>query len=149
NLSFGIHIRGPLDGDVLRQALQALTTRHETLRTTFTTQGGLPVQAIAAAAPAVELPPFDLSDRRAGERDAEVTALAQEQARLAFDLGKGPLWRVALLRLAADEHLLLVTMCHIIGDEWSMTVVAEDLARLYAAALGRGLAQPPALPVQY
>lgn len=148
NIPYGVRIKGPLNIDAFRQALEALATRHEALRTTFAEEGGPLVQVIALPGP-VELPVTDLTELNPAQREAEVERLAAVEGRQRFDLAKGPLWVVKLLRLAPDEHVLLLTLHHIVSDGWSMWVFFRDLGLLYdALAAGRTPALP-ALPVQY
>src|SRR5262249_49309074 len=135
NLCEFVHLRGALDVQSFRRALELLVARHEALRTTFAEDAGAPVQIVHPAGP-VELPILDLTGQppsltpdpspKGGEGSgvrgaaAEAQRLALEASRQLFDLTKGPLWRVQLLRLAPDEHLLLLTLHHIIADGWSM-----------------------------
>jgi NRPS condensation-like uncharacterized protein len=110
--------------------------------------GGEPVQIIHAAE-AVKLPITDLSDLREDEQEAEVQRLRSEEAQRPFDLAAGPLLRLRLLRLAAEQHVLLFTMHHIISDGWSMNVLIGEVSRLYNSFL-RGEPSPlRELPIQY
>ncbi|MET0396369.1 MAG: amino acid adenylation domain-containing protein, partial [Longimicrobiaceae bacterium] len=148
NMAGALRLRGPLDPAALRAGLDALVARHETLRTTFSEQGGVPVQVIHAPAP-VPLPTLDLGalSGDAAERTAE--RLAGAEAVRPFDLARGPLLRSTLLRLAADDHVLCFTMHHVVSDGWSMQVLEREVSALYAA-LSRGEdAHLPGLPVQY
>ena len=100
---------------------------------------------------APELPLVDLTGipRAGGGREAEAERLLAAEARRPFDLAAGPLLRLTLLRLAADEHLALVTLHHIVADGWSLGVLTAELTALYAA-FARGEASPlPELPIQY
>src|SRR5205085_2429984 len=117
----------------------------ETLRTTFVAEDGRPVQLVGEASP-VALPLTDISGPSA---EAEVARLAQEEARRPFDLSKGPLLRASLLRLADEEHVLLLTMHHIISDGWSLGVFVREVAALYGAFLSGRESPLEELPVQY
>ncbi|HEX8556611.1 MAG TPA: aminotransferase class III-fold pyridoxal phosphate-dependent enzyme [Pyrinomonadaceae bacterium] len=142
NQSFALHLRGPLDAAALTDSLRRVVARHEALRATFSPDGDY--QEIA---PAVELdiPAFDLADLRDGRREARLAALLEEVGRESFDLARGPLLRARLLRLAADHHLLAVTMHHIVSDGWSMGIILRELEEFYAAAReGRAPSLPPA-----
>jgi len=148
NMPHPLRIRGPLDADALARALDALRARHETLRTTFLEREGGPVQVIHPPE-ARPLPVADLSLLSTAEREAEARRRIDDDANTGFDLVNGPLVRAELLRLGADEHVLLLCMHHIVSDGWSMGVFAGELGALYAA-LGEGR-EPhlPPLPVQY
>ncbi|HEV2146473.1 MAG TPA: amino acid adenylation domain-containing protein, partial [Longimicrobiaceae bacterium] len=143
-----LRLRGELDRAALRQALDRIVARHEALRTTFSLAGGEPVQRIAP----VEESRFSLVEHDLrGEADAEeeLRCLLVEEWSAPFDLERGPLIRGRLVRLGEDEHVLQVTMHHVVSDGWSMGVFTRELSALYAA-FGRGEADPlPELPVQY
>ncbi|HEX7241915.1 MAG TPA: amino acid adenylation domain-containing protein, partial [Longimicrobiaceae bacterium] len=120
--------------------------RHETLRTTYSQAGGEPVQVVHAPAP-VALPVVDL--RGARDPEGEAARLAAEEASRPFDLARGPLLRSTLLRLGGDDHVLLLTLHHVVSDGWSMRVLVREVSALYAA-FTRGEPSPlPELPVQY
>jgi amino acid adenylation domain-containing protein len=146
NIPYALRLRGALDVDALRWSLEALVERHEPLRTGFAEDGGEPVQVIrAGAAPALEV--RDLSGLPDAEREAR--RLAEEEALQPFDLARGPLLRTTLLRLGADDHVLLFTVHHIVSDGWSRDLLVRDMTALYAAR-GRGVdAGLPRMPVQY
>ena len=138
-----LDIRGPLDAAALERALGALVARHESLRTTFAERGGVPVQVIHPPAP-FSLPADDLSRLAPEERAAEARRRIDADANTGFDLEAGPLFRARLLRLAADEHVLLLCMHHIVSDGWSMGVLQRELGALYAAShAGRPDPLPP------
>ncbi|WP_143281756.1 non-ribosomal peptide synthetase, partial [Caballeronia cordobensis] len=142
NIPVAVRLSGSLDVSAFENALNALVARHESLRTSFTQHDGQAVQCIASEL-RITLPLVVLSD------DGQVRRLAQAEATRAFDLQHGPLLRAQLLRLAADEHVLLFTMHHIISDGWSTGVLVRELGACYTASL---LNEPPALPplaVQY
>ncbi|MBI5649978.1 MAG: amino acid adenylation domain-containing protein [Chloroflexi bacterium] len=146
NIPSAARLVGALDIGALARALNEIARRHEILRTTFTTIDGQPHQVIAPALK-IGLPMDDLRD--APDREAEALRRANIEARAPFDLTRGPLVRARLLRLADDEHIVLLTMHHIISDGWSMGVFIGEMAMLYAA-FARGQASPlPDLPIQY
>jgi len=126
-----------------------LVRRHEALRTRFVARGGEPLQVVAEAA-GVELPVTDLSGiADAEEREAAAVRHCTEEARRPFDLGRGPLLRASLLRLGAEEHILLLTTHHIVSDGWSAGVMVGEVGRLYEA-FSEGRESPLAeLAVQY
>src|SRR5206468_3537949 len=115
--------------------LRGIAARHESLRTSFPAVAGRPVQAVAPE-PALEL------ERTALDEAMALVRLAEE-VRRPFDLARGPLGRALLIRLAADDHLLALTLHHTVADGASMDVLFRELAALYA---GEAL---PELPVQY
>ncbi|MES1244342.1 MAG: amino acid adenylation domain-containing protein [Acidobacteriota bacterium] len=133
---------GDLLPEVLEAALAAVVARHEALRTRFEERDGGPVQVIDTPAP-WSLPRVDLSDLPAEARTAEARRLASEDAARPFDLSAGPVLRSTLLRLAPDEHALLLCVHHIAADAWSMGVMIDEISGLYRSA------SLPALPVQY
>jgi amino acid adenylation domain-containing protein len=141
-----LRLRGELDRGALRRALDAILARHEALRTTFVEVDGEPAQRIA------EESRFHLLEHDLGGRPdaaAELRRLVAGEAGARFDLERGPLIRGRLVRLAADDHVLLVTMHHIVSDGWSLGVLTRELGTLYDA-FRRGEADPlPPLPVQY
>ena len=102
-----------------------------------------------AAPAALPLPLIDLTGMPAAEREAELMRLAATEAGRPFDLARGPLIRAALLRLAADEHVLLLTLHQIVCDSWSIGVLLRELTALYAAFVDGRTAALPGLPIQY
>ena len=148
NIPTVVRLAGPLDVSALTRALEELVRRHETLRTTFATRDESPVQCIATSV-SVPLELTEVQHLPPPQREARVRELARDEALRPFDLVHGPLLRTTLLRLAPDEHVLLLVLHHIISDGWSMGVLVREVAQLYAAfASGRPPALPP-LPVQY
>ena len=143
-----VRLRGPLEVPALKESLNEVIRRHESLRTTFAVVGELPVQVIAPAA-AHDLPLTDLSALPAAAREAEARRLAGEEARRPFDLSAGPLLRTTLLRLSASEHVLSLTMHHIISDGWSDAILINEMAALYTALRGGGASPLAELPIQY
>ncbi|WP_342064775.1 amino acid adenylation domain-containing protein [Cupriavidus sp. OTU4895] len=130
-----LRLRGRLDLVALQASFDALVARHESLRTTFHESDGVAVQRIHAVLP-VTIPVVDVTE-------GSLTAHVDAEAQAPFDLEHGPLMRVRLLRLADDDHVLLVTMHHIVSDGWSMGVVIDEFAALYTAhTQGRPLALP-------
>ena len=148
NLGYAIRLSGPLDAGALRRTFAALVARHESLRTTFKVEDGEPRQVIALEA-GHDLTFTDLDHLEASRREEEVRRLCAVESLRPFDLSAGPLMRTTLLRLSADEHVLLFTMHHIISDAWSMGVLVREVGVLYGA-YARGLGSPLAeLPIQY
>jgi amino acid adenylation domain-containing protein len=148
NISGAVRLEGTLKVDLLERTFAEIVRRHEILRTTFTLLEEQPVQVISEPA-ADTLPLIDLSHLPASEHRAETARYANIEASRPFDLERGPLLRVELLRLSAEEHVLLVTMHHIISDGWSIGILIREVAALYAAYV-RGEESPlEELPIQY
>jgi len=143
-----LRLRGELDRGALVRALDAIVARHEALRTTFAEVNGVPEQRIAAAADsAFRLVEHDLGGR--ADAEAELGRVMAEEAGAPFDLRRGPLIRGRLVRMAGDDHVLLLTMHHIVSDGWSIGVLTHELGALYGAFRQGGPDPLPALPVQY
>ncbi|HYH81260.1 MAG TPA: amino acid adenylation domain-containing protein [Longimicrobium sp.] len=144
NHPLSLRLGGEMDAAALERALGEIVRRHESLRTTFAETGGVPVQVIAPfdgfSLPVEELPRAD---------DAGVRRIAAEAAARVFDLAAGPLFRARLLRLAARDHLLLLSMHHVFTDGWSIDVLFRELSALYAAYREGGASPLPELAVQY
>ncbi|WP_420125381.1 amino acid adenylation domain-containing protein, partial [Longimicrobium sp.] len=132
NMPEALRLSGPLDVSALERALGEIVRRHEALRTTFTESDGVPVQVIAPFT-AFTLPVEDLSALDAASREAGVARRAAEDAARAFDLAAGPLFRASLLRIAADDHVLLLCMHHVVSDAWSLGVLYRELTEIYTA----------------
>ncbi|HEV7395286.1 MAG TPA: amino acid adenylation domain-containing protein, partial [Pyrinomonadaceae bacterium] len=148
NLAAAVRLTGPLQRAALEHSYNEIIARHDSLRTVFSMKNGLLVQSIDPVRYA-ELPLRDLSGLTAGQQDAEVQRLFEADARVSFDLARGPLVRFSLLRLAEDKHTALLTMHHIISDGWSIGVFIRELAACYEAFVEeRGPSLPP-LPIQY
>ncbi|MCF5706401.1 amino acid adenylation domain-containing protein [Pseudomonas syringae] len=147
HMPLNLRLRGPLQVAALAHSFNQLVARHEALRTTFMTIEGEGRQRVAAPATGMPLPIIDL--RNDPDAEAGLLELMDEEGAKPFDLTLGPLMRVSLVRLADDDHVLLLTQHHIISDGWSMGVLTRDLAALYAAAVQDRIADLPPLPVQY
>src|SRR5262245_35438276 len=140
HITLGLQLKGQLDRAALRQALDRILARHESLRTTFGLVGGAMAQSIATIDESrLQLVEHDLHQRENG--DEELEELIEREARAAFDLEAGPLIRGRLIRVSEDEHTLVITMHHIVSDGWSMEVLLNELSVLYGAFL-RGEADP-------
>jgi amino acid adenylation domain-containing protein len=148
NIPEALRLSGRLDLNALERGFNEVVRRHEPLRTSFTDDGGRPVQIVNDHAP-LALEVTDLSGLPEAMREPEAVRLAVEEAHRTFDLARAPLTRAQLLRLGEQEHVLLITTHHIVSDGWSVGVFLRDLSALYAACL-RGEPSPLAeLPVQY
>ncbi|MGH7828769.1 MAG: amino acid adenylation domain-containing protein, partial [Candidatus Binatia bacterium] len=148
NVPIGLRLKGPLDVSPLERSLNEIVRRHEALRTTFPTVAGQPVQLISAS-PVLPLPIVDLTHLAASEREDEALRLANEEAQRPFDLARGPVLRTILFHLAAEDHILLLTLHHIVSDAWSTGVLYRELTVLYEAFSRGGSSPLPELPIQY
>jgi amino acid adenylation domain-containing protein len=148
NVPAGIRLRGALNRDALGRSLNEIVRRHESLRTSLPSVEGRPVQMIAPELP-VPLAVVDLRGLPSAERETAAQRLAREEAVRGFDLSTGPLIRANLAVLADDDHVLLVTMHHIISDGWSLGVMSNELTALYNAFSSGEPSPMPALAIQY
>jgi len=148
NIPTALRMRGELNIDALQRSLSEIVRRHESLRTTFDMVDGKPVQLVRPASP-IPLLLADLSDLALAERAVRAHALALDEAKTGFDLRTGPLIRTALVRLAPDEHLCMLTVHHIISDGWSMGVLVREVVSLYSAYVEGHPSPLPELPIQY
>jgi amino acid adenylation domain-containing protein/thioester reductase-like protein len=148
NLAGALRLRGRLEPAVLAAALREIERRHETLRTSFASPDGLPVQVVHPPQ-GIPLPQVDLSSLPAPARQAELSLLATAEARQPFDLARGPVARVRLLRLAEEEHVVLFTLHHIASDAWSQEILVREMGALYRAFLAGEGSPLPELPIQY
>jgi amino acid adenylation domain-containing protein len=148
NIPSAARLRGRLDAEALCEALREIVRRHESLRTRFTSADGRPVQVIE---PGVEfdVPVVDLTGMSEAEREERAKGLAREEARRPFDLTRAPLMRAALLRLSDEEHVLLLTLHHIVSDGWSTGVLVRELRALYEAFAAGQESPLEELPIQY
>lgn len=141
-------LTGQLDGVCLERAIQTIIERHEILRTTFKVVDGSPVQAIASSLP-FTLSVVDLQDLPAAERLSKADQTIVEIQNHPFDLTQAPLLRVVWIQLDHQDHRLLVTMHHIITDDWSMQVFLRELSVLYTAFLQGHPSPLHPLTIQY
>ncbi|MCG3209093.1 MAG: D-alanine--poly(phosphoribitol) ligase subunit 1 [Anaerolineae bacterium] len=148
NIASVWQLTGPLDVAALEQSLAQLGQRHEVLRTHVGLLNEQPVQVIAPSL-ALSLPVIDLSELPLAERAAETRRQIEAAKQRPFDLGQGPLLRVSLLRRAADDHLLLLVIHHLISDGWSLGLFAHELLTHYRDACAGQPASLPELPIQY
>jgi pristinamycin I synthase 3 and 4 len=148
NIPASLWVTGRLDVAALAAALSEVVRRHEALRTTFRTAGGLPVQVVHPAS-LQQLPLADLTALPAARREEETRRLAAQEAQRPFDLARGPLVRSGLVRLEEDRHALLLTMHHVVADGWSTGVLVRELVALYAAAAAGRPSPLSELEIQY
>ncbi|WP_212626926.1 non-ribosomal peptide synthetase [Pseudomonas sp. PP3] len=148
NLPGAVRLTGRLNLPALEQAFASLVARHETLRTVFAPQPDDTLLQVPATAPLV-IEHVDFSILPATEREQAVAQAAEQQSVLPFDLGTGPLLRVTLLKLIEQEHVLLLTLHHIVSDGWSMNVLIDEFIRCYDAFDAGTPPQLSPLPIQY
>ncbi len=148
NVPYAARLKGHLQPEVLERSLQEIVRRHETLRTSFQVVGDQPVQTIDSEV-TVPLVTRDLTPLPEASREEEARRLAREEAQRAFDLTVAPLMRATLLKLAEDDHVLLLNTHHIISDGWSLGVLLREMASLYEAFSANGPTTLPELGVQY
>jgi thioesterase domain-containing protein len=143
NVATAYRLRGPLDADALERAVRRIEARHEILRTTFPVSGGAPVQRIAPAGTLGAV--FARADIAAEDVDAAITQEISRQ----FDLAEGPLWRLAVLRIGPDDHVLTLTMHHIVTDGWSYELFGKELTAFFTTETQGANAAPEPLAIQY
>ena len=141
-----LRLRGVLDREALRRALDRVVARHEILRTGFVQVDGHAMQVVGAGGEF----PIEVDDLREREgKEAELERLLEEEGKKRFDLERGPLIRGRLVQMGEGEHVLMVTMHHIVSDGWSMGVLVDEVSRLYGAFVkGEGDPLEP-LAIQY
>ncbi|HYH80302.1 MAG TPA: amino acid adenylation domain-containing protein [Longimicrobium sp.] len=148
NMPSPLRIRGRLDVEALRRSFAEIVRRHEPLRTVFAQVDGAPVQRILPSVP-VPLPVTDVTHLPVGERERAARRLAAEEAAAPFDLAAGPVFRVSLVRLADDDHVMLWNVHHVVSDGWSYGVLRRELVALYDAFAAGRPSPLPELEVQY
>ncbi len=148
NIPLAIRVKGRFDIEIFKRVIDEIIARHEILRTTFWPENGEPLQIIAPELH-IDIPVVDLTHLHGNRQDDEIRRLATVEARTPFDLAKGPLFRVTILKAGPTDHVLLITMHHIISDGWSIGVLIREITALYAA-FSQGKPSPlPELPIQY
>ncbi len=148
NLPSAVRLSGELNKEALEQSFTEIIRRHESLRTTFATVDGQPVQVISEPRPVI-IPVEDLTELDEEDRQAQARSLVTQLARTPFDLSQGPLIRINLVRLAELDHVLMVVMHHIISDGWSIGVLIRELTALYEAYCAGEPSPLPELGLQY
>jgi amino acid adenylation domain-containing protein len=131
NVPMAIRVSGPVDVDALMASLRDIVRRHEILRTVFPVVDGTPMQVVTDASPEITIE--DLEPMAAHTRQARARAICRTESRRPFDLARGPLLRVLMLRLGEGDHIVLLNMHHIVCDQWSFGVLGRELIALYEA----------------
>ncbi|HLZ61772.1 MAG TPA: amino acid adenylation domain-containing protein [Ktedonosporobacter sp.] len=148
-ISVAIHLEGDLQIQVLERCFGEIIQRHEALRTAFVAPEGKPQQVITPAMP-LSLPLIDLEDLPIDLiESAVIRQIEGEEGRRPFDLSQSPLLRAKLVRVSQVKHILLLSMHHIVSDDWSMEVFFNELSFLYETFVKGGSSPLPALPIQY
>jgi amino acid adenylation domain-containing protein len=148
NLLSSLRLSGPLEVMAMEETLTEIVRRHEVLRTTFGMLNDEPVQVISPPQ-RLELSIFDLSNLSVQEQEAEIKSQVFAESQRPFDLSRGPLVRAVLLRLEAQEHVLLFTVHHVVSDGWSMGRLVDEVAVLYEAFRKHQPSPLPELSIQY
>jgi len=148
NSPAAVKLEGRLDFQALERSLNEIVRRHEALRTRIEVEAGEPVQVIAPWEPRA-LERVDLTRLTWEQRAAEVERLVREEGAAGFDLKRGPLIRLKVLELSQTEHVVLLTMHHIVSDAWSMGVLVREVCLLYPALLEGRVSPLPELEIQY
>jgi amino acid adenylation domain-containing protein len=148
NVQTGLQIAGPLNVEKLQRTIDIIVRRHEILRTSISSIDGSPAQVIGAAMP-MALPRSDFSHLSPEQCELATERAVSDEAVLRFDLSKGPLFRTRLLKLSDDNHILIITLHHIVCDGWSINLLLREITHIYL----RGRESLPAgvcdLPIQY
>ncbi len=140
--------RGPLNVGFLEDALNAVVARHEALQTVIEVSGGRPVQAVRPSwRLRVEL--TDLTRLAPEGRESEVKRLLREEPRRPFDLAAAPAIRAALLRCGPEDHVLILTMHHMVCDGWSLPILYHELSAAYRASCRGEPLDPGPVPLHY
>jgi amino acid adenylation domain-containing protein len=148
NMATAVRLQGVLNVPALENSLNTIISRHEALRTAFVMGENYPLQAIASSL-TINLPVIDLRSLPATEQTLEVEKLAQKEAQQPFDLAQVPLLRGILLQLGETEHILLLTLHHIIADGWSMGLLIKEVAAFYTQAVSQQPQGLEPLAIQY
>lgn len=143
-----VRIQGVLDANALRSSLEAIIERHDILRTTLSSKDGKPVQLISNSSN-FSLEFMDMENIPASSRMDQARRIAKLDGKMPFDFKEGALIRGKLLRLAADDHVFLINLHHIIADGWSMSVLMDELDHFYSHALRNEPGKLKELAVQY
>jgi len=148
NTSFRWLIDGRLETEILEHSFSEIVRRHEILRTTFGRANGSPVQIISPRL-CLSIPSRDLRSLPVDKREPELEQLCEQEAVRRFDLRKGPLIRVGLVRMSDDQHVLMLTLHHIIADGWSIALIMEELEKIYLADASGKPCPLPDLQIQF
>ena len=141
NIPIAVRLRGALDVAALQRVLNRMVERHDCLRTTFGMEASVPVQIVRDS--------NDCDLRMKEVKEAELESALLHEARAPFDLAVGPLFRATLFRIGSLEHVLLLTLHHIVADGWSMGVLVSEFTELYRAFASNNTPRLAELPIQF
>jgi amino acid adenylation domain-containing protein len=147
NMAIAVQFDGPLHKPALINALRSLVARHKVLRSYFASKDGMP--RLGFTDRAVEIPIRQLAHLTPEARSARLDEMIAEEAKTAFSLADGDLFRTGLVQLAEESHVLMITMHHIISDGWSIGILMDDLRKYYAAYSQEAAIELPDLPIEY
>jgi non-ribosomal peptide synthetase component F/thioesterase domain-containing protein len=148
NMAACMRLSGALSAATLEKSLQTLVNRHEALRTTFKSESGQLLQVIRTEQ-GFTLRVQEAESKPEIPREIVIERLVREEAELPFNLEEGPLFRANLLRFSADDHVLVLTIHHILADGWSIQILERELWTVYEALrAGKEVSLPP-LVIQY
>ncbi|MGD9488072.1 MAG: amino acid adenylation domain-containing protein [Calditrichaceae bacterium] len=148
NIPIAFRLKGSVDLKILKKVIDEIVLRHESLRTTFTAVDGQPMQVITKQMK-IPMPVISLDKTVSGEHEEQIIRLATEEARRPFNLEKGPLIRITVLKKSDLEIIALLTLHHIISDGWSMGILVSEITTLYEAFSKNRPSPLPELPIQY
>jgi amino acid adenylation domain-containing protein len=148
NTPIGAAINGPLNVRILEQTIAEIVKRHEALRTILPVVDGQPVQQIIPSLD-ITMPVIDLTHVPLSERREHALRIRDDEASVSFDLATGPLVRAVLLRLAEEDHWLLLMTHHVVFDSWSVGIFSKELALVYSALVEGSQPSLPELEIQY
>ncbi len=130
NITNSLRVRGALNLAAVSRSLQEIARRHEVLRTRFEVREGMPVQVIEEARE-VEIGEWDVSESEPRQREERAREIARQEGGRAMDLGAGPLWRVGVVKMGEEDHVLMMSMHHVVSDGWLMGVMIREFTALY------------------
>ncbi|MEU0544990.1 non-ribosomal peptide synthase/polyketide synthase, partial [Nocardia sp. NPDC005978] len=145
NIAMVLRLRGELDAAAMSAAIADLAARHESLRTVFPDEHGVPCQRVLAARDVTDISAVAVETVDPAEITGRVTAIVRQ----GFDVAVLPPWRTTLLRTASDDHLLVTVLHHIVADGWSIAPLVRDLSHAYTARRAGRAPEWTPLPVQY
>ncbi len=148
NITNAFVLKGDLDISALKQSIKYLIDRHEILRTVFEEDRGMPFQKIYPEME-IEIPLIDLSMLSKSERRDKAKNLAHNEAQKPFNLKKGPLIRLLLLKTGEEEHIIIFSLHHIIADGWSIPILIKETIEIYDSIKAEKPVKLPELEIQY
>ncbi len=143
-----VWLKGPLRVSALKQSLQIVVDRHESLRTTFPLIEGQPIQVIASQLN-VPWQVMNMPDVPAADREEWLRSIVREEIGRPFNLVTGPVFRVLLVQVEKEEYVLIITLHHIMSDGWSLGILCQELEAAYSALIEEQFPTFPPLPIQY